>query len=180
MLYKVILINKYYRGANMSKEPKKLYRSKENKIIAGVCGGIAEYFNIDPIWIRLAMVLLFFADGIGLIIYVLAWILVPRNPKQKRSPDTHAEIAAKRVHATLKNGYDNHEGNNHKGCKHLSKNKGNIECCSRGTILLGVVFIVLGGAFLMKNLFSWFSFHYVWPVLLIGIGVYFLMRGAEK
>jgi len=55
----------------------KLYRSKNDKVVAGVCGGIAEHFDVDPIWIRLAAILLVLADGVGLILYIAAWVLVP-------------------------------------------------------------------------------------------------------
>jgi len=63
---------------------KKLYRSKENKIIAGVCGGIAEYFNVDPTLIRLIWLLLTLGMGFGLISYILAWIIIPLEPEHKR------------------------------------------------------------------------------------------------
>ncbi|MCK4426989.1 MAG: PspC domain-containing protein [candidate division Zixibacteria bacterium] len=59
---------------------KRLYRSRRNSMIAGVCGGLGEYLNVDPTIMRLAAVLLVFADGIGLIAYIIAWIIVPRNP----------------------------------------------------------------------------------------------------
>lgn len=64
------------------KEPKitakRLYRSRIEKMIAGVCGGIAEYFNVDPTLIRLVAILLLFS-GPGLIAYIVAWIIVPER-----------------------------------------------------------------------------------------------------
>jgi phage shock protein C len=59
---------------------KKLYRSKKNRKIAGVCGGIAEYFDIDPIIIRLITLILVLSAGCGLIAYIIAWIVVPEDP----------------------------------------------------------------------------------------------------
>lgn len=50
--------------------------------IAGICGGLAQYFDVDPIIFRLAWVLLFFLGGIGLIMYVIAWIVIPLEPQQ--------------------------------------------------------------------------------------------------
>lgn len=58
---------------------KKLYRSKRNKIIAGVCGGIGEYLGVDPTLVRLLWVLLSL-QGIGIIGYVIAWIIIPEEP----------------------------------------------------------------------------------------------------
>jgi phage shock protein C len=61
---------------------KKLYRSKKDKMIAGVCGGIAEYFDVDPTLIRLLTVLFVFLGGAGVAVYVIAWIVIPKNPEQ--------------------------------------------------------------------------------------------------
>ena len=57
---------------------KRLYKSRENKMIAGVCGGIAEYFNIDPTIVRLAWAFISLASvGCGVVAYFIAWIIVP-------------------------------------------------------------------------------------------------------
>jgi phage shock protein C len=59
---------------------RKLYRSKTNRQIAGVCGGLAEYFNVDAILIRVLFVLLAVLGGSGLVLYVAMWIIVPKEP----------------------------------------------------------------------------------------------------
>ena len=59
-------------------EPKKLYRSKSQRMICGVCGGIAEYFNIDATIVRLLMVLIGFS-GSGLVLYLAAAIIIPEE-----------------------------------------------------------------------------------------------------
>lgn len=60
---------------------KRLYKSNENKMLDGVCGGIAEYFNIDPTLIRLAWVVFCALGGSGIITYIIAAIIIPRNPQ---------------------------------------------------------------------------------------------------
>lgn len=60
---------------------KKLYRVRQGKIIAGVCGGVAKYFDIDPKIIRLLCVALFAAYGSGLLVYIIFTIFVPKEPK---------------------------------------------------------------------------------------------------
>ena len=60
---------------------KKLYKSNQNKMVDGVCGGIAEYFNIDPTIVRLAAVLLCLGVGSGLLAYIMAMIIIPRAPE---------------------------------------------------------------------------------------------------
>jgi len=59
---------------------KKFYRSRKNRVIAGICGGLAEYFDIDPIIIRLITLILVLSAGAGLIAYIIAWIVVPKEP----------------------------------------------------------------------------------------------------
>jgi|SRR6056297_1365727 len=59
---------------------KKLYRSRESRVIGGVCGGIGEYFEIDPVIVRLVFLILFFVFGVGLITYIIAWIIIPDKP----------------------------------------------------------------------------------------------------
>jgi phage shock protein PspC (stress-responsive transcriptional regulator) len=61
------------------KEVKRLYRSKTDKVIAGVCGGIGEYLEIDPVVIRLVWVILSLMGGAGILAYLLAWIIIPKK-----------------------------------------------------------------------------------------------------
>lgn len=61
---------------------KKLYRSQHDRMIGGVCGGIAEYFDIDPTIIRLAFLLLLIMGGNGLLIYIILLIIMPIAPDQ--------------------------------------------------------------------------------------------------
>ncbi|MDA2922873.1 PspC domain-containing protein [Patescibacteria group bacterium AH-259-L07] len=62
------------------KGSKKLYRSRKNRIIAGVCGGLGEYLSVDPIVVRIVFVLLLFFDGLGLILYLVLLVVVPLKP----------------------------------------------------------------------------------------------------
>lgn len=62
------------------KKPKRLYRSSKERVIAGVCGGMAEYFNVEPTWIRIAFLILILAFGATLIVYTILWIIVPLKP----------------------------------------------------------------------------------------------------
>jgi len=68
---------------------KKLYRSRKDTKIAGVCGGIAEYFNVDSNIIRLLAVLTIFFGGGGIIAYIIAWIIIPLEPVKDESSDKH-------------------------------------------------------------------------------------------
>jgi len=59
---------------------KRLYRSDTQKIIGGVCGGIGEYFDVDPVLIRIIAVMLAIGPGVGVLAYIIAWIIIPERP----------------------------------------------------------------------------------------------------
>jgi phage shock protein C len=64
---------------------RKLYRSRSNRKLAGVCGGLATYFTIDPTLVRVLFVVFAVAGGPGVLAYVLIWILVPEEPSSAPS-----------------------------------------------------------------------------------------------
>jgi phage shock protein C len=122
---------------------KKLYRSRRNSMIGGVCGGLGEYLNVDPTIMRLVAVLLIFADGIGLLAYIIAWIIIPRNP------ELEAEIVTS-------------------------------ERSELNRLLPGLALILLGLIFLLNNLIPWFRFRYLWPLILIVLGIFILIKAQRK
>jgi phage shock protein C len=67
------------KGGAMA-ETRKLYRSRSNRQVAGVCGGLAQYFNLDATLIRILFVVLAVLGGSGLVLYVAMWIIVPNEP----------------------------------------------------------------------------------------------------
>jgi phage shock protein PspC (stress-responsive transcriptional regulator) len=58
---------------------KKLYRSRSNRVIGGVCGGLAQYIGIDPTVVRLIMALVTFVGGMSLLVYLIAWLIIPEE-----------------------------------------------------------------------------------------------------
>ena len=64
----------------METEYKRLYRSRKDKILGGVCGGIGKYLNADPVVFRVIWAICFFAGGLGLLAYIVAWIIMPEEP----------------------------------------------------------------------------------------------------
>lgn len=59
---------------------KRLYRSHKHRMIAGLCGGVAEYFDIDPTLVRVGLVIVSFLPGPSIIFYLIAWAIVPEEP----------------------------------------------------------------------------------------------------
>jgi len=70
---------------------KKFRRKAKGKVLGGVCAGLADYFNIDVSLIRLAMVLLALADGLGILFYILAWIVVPEEDGEEKKEEGRVE-----------------------------------------------------------------------------------------
>ena len=81
---------------------KRLYKSRTERMIDGVCGGVAEYIGVDPVLVRIAFLILVFAGGIGVVVYIIGMILIPagsvpvtaagETPKPERSTDSTARI----------------------------------------------------------------------------------------
>lgn len=67
--------------SDQEKKEKRLYRSGREKILGGVCGGIAEYFETDPVLVRILAIIIVFASlSLGLLVYLILWFIIPKNP----------------------------------------------------------------------------------------------------
>jgi phage shock protein C len=64
----------------MGEEVKRLYRSREERMLGGVCGGLAEYLSVDPTLIRILFIVFAFAGGPGLLAYIIMLFVVPEEP----------------------------------------------------------------------------------------------------
>lgn len=67
---------------------RRLYRSNTQRVVAGICGGLGEYFAIDPVWFRVGFVVLALGGGSGILIYLLLWLIVSPEPDGYAPPDT--------------------------------------------------------------------------------------------
>lgn len=71
---------KFARPPEQYTGPKKLYRSRKNRLVGGVCGGIGDHYNIDPTIVRLLWVIFILSGGAGLLAYLIAIVLIPESP----------------------------------------------------------------------------------------------------
>ena len=133
----------------------RLYRSRDDRIIAGVCGGLGEYFDIDPTLIRIGWLLLFFADGIGILAYILCAIVIPNNPNQMKvyKKETAFERKVEDSVEKIKNKNDR---------------------------IIGFILVLLGIIFLTQNFVWWFRFDKLWPVIIIVIGLVLLSKNIRR
>lgn len=139
---------------------KRIYRNQRDKVIGGVCAGIAEYFDIDVAWVRLGFVLGMFLDGVGVLAYLIAWVVFPKD--ERSAPEVSADPKK------AEEGEENRSG---------SKRWEGVGSGSRNA--LGVVLVLLGVLFFLDQNFYWFGFDTFWPVLLIGMGAYLLLRATK-
>jgi phage shock protein C len=66
---------------------RRLYRSNSERVLAGICGGLGEYFALDPVWFRIGFVVLALGGGSGILIYLLMWLVIPPAPVDYVAPD---------------------------------------------------------------------------------------------
>ena len=144
---------------------KKLQRNQQDKMIAGVCSGLADYFDVDVTWVRIAFVIAVMAGASGLLAYLVLWIAVP---KKSYLPD----------YGQFTTNYNvNDPANSSNPMAGMPYKKPKKKDNGKGRLIVGVVFIFFGTFFLLNefNLIpDWVEFHNLWPLILIGMGIYTL------
>ncbi|MEW6653178.1 MAG: PspC domain-containing protein [Bacteroidota bacterium] len=146
----------------------KLYRSRRSRVIGGVAGGLAQYFNIDPVIVRILFVVLTIMHGMGLVVYIILWIAVPEepfaqaygiNPEGTVNPDG-TEVKFENLNA--------------EGLQAGSKKSGS------GRIIAGSILIFIGAVFFFDRFVPSFDFGDLFPFILIIAGIALLMNAIKK
>lgn len=134
---------------------KRLYRSRRDRVIAGVCGGVGEYLSVDPVVVRIVWVLLALLGGSGILAYIVGIILIPENPEE--------------------------EGNEHSAPKKMSRTTSQTIW---GVVLIGIGLLILLSKLHVFHFFSphfWeISWGIIFPVFLIIVGVIVLTRYNKR
>ncbi|MGC9471893.1 MAG: PspC domain-containing protein [Bacteroidales bacterium] len=87
--------------------PHRLYRDPDNSVLGGVCGGLGAYFGIDPVWLRLAFLLLLILHGFGLLIYIILWIVIPKARTTAQKLEMRGEaVTVTTIERTVRKEYD--------------------------------------------------------------------------
>ena len=138
----------------------RLARSESDKMIAGVCGGTAAYLGIDSVFVRLAFLVLVFASGVGLLLYIILMLIMPRenNLSQPSSKIVHENI--EQIGNDVTSGF-----------KRVRQHP-------QGPAIGAGLLILLGVYLLFGNLgwLGWLSGGVFWSLVLIGAGIYILAR----
>lgn len=141
---------------------KKLYRLRNDRVLAGVASGLARHFNTDPVLIRVLFIAVALAGGSGVLAYIIMWAIVPEEPYQFQAfGDAGANPTANPVSEDQKPAETNSDAR-------------------QGRIIAGGVLIFLGALFLAEEFLPSFDFSKFWPLLLIGIGVLLLLNSKSK
>ena len=158
---------------------KRLYRSQTDRMVWGVCGGLAKYFEIDPTIIRIIFVVLIFANGLGILAYIILAIVVPLEGSKATEPkdaikENVAEIkqTATELGQEIRATFAGEE----------TKPEEVTEVSRRRRNFFGIILIVLGVLFLMGslNLFAWFRWSYLWPLILVAVGLIIIFSARRK
>jgi len=147
----------------------KLYRSRRARIIGGVAGGLAQYFNIDPVLIRILFVVLtIIPHGMGVVIYIILWIAVPEEP--------FAQAYGINPEGTEnpQNPETKFENLNIDGVQIEFKKSGN------GRIIAGSILILIGVIFLFDRFVPSFDFGDVFPFIFVIAGIALILNSVKK
>ncbi len=159
---------------NNNKQLKMLYRSRTNRILFGVCGGLGEYFDMDPLIFRIIFIALCLGAGSGLLIYLILAFLIPKNPMVDTVVDKPKGIDIKERAQELAE-----ELKDLKGFKNKKRH-------GAFRIIFGLIVLVFGFELLAQNLhlipgFSFdFSFIWnLWPILVILLGISIISKNRS-
>ena len=159
---------------------KRLYRSKSDRMIWGVCGGLAKYFDMDPTIIRVIAVLTIFISGAGILAYIILAIVVPLETSKSAEPkDTIKENVeemkktASELGQEIQSTFAKDESDTEEETKKVRYRRRN---------LFGIVLIILGIIFLLGslNLLWWFRWSYLWPLAIVAIGLLIIISNRRK
>ena len=169
---------------------KKLYRSRDDRMIAGVCGGLADYFNVDSSLIRLGVLFIFLFQGIGLIAYLIAWLVMSEEPAKNeyRMPDDYyLEDQRQQETANHQQRYNSEsertENEDHKSESRKKSEKeyyqqyqdqSSDSSTNNRRKLFAVIMILVGSIFLIDIWIPALYWEKYWPLILIAAGILML------
>lgn len=152
---------------------KKLKRNQQEKMIAGVCAGLADYFDVDVTWIRIAFVLAVFAGMSGVLAYIVLWIAVPSRHYGESYGrfDTDYQV------------YEPSSGTPHPD-QDFSRMPPRRPCGNgNGRLVFGLLFIIFGAIFLLDEFGFvpyWFEVYKLWPLVFIVPGILMILNANKR
>jgi len=164
---------------------KKLYRDEYHKVIGGVCAGLAEYFDMDPTIVRLIFAFAFFVGGVGLVPYIVLWIVLPKKGfpyNNFNNPSVDYTVPPQQPDAPYTAPFP--PNNPFGGSQYTAGPVGDMppKQRSHAGIIIGVVLIMIGAAILIDNydLIPDFDWGNLWPVVLVVVGLSLIISGQTR
>ena len=139
---------------------KQLFRSNKSKMLGGVAGGLGEYFDVDPIIIRVIFVVSVFAWGLSLLVYIALWIFVPQNDDIVEDDFS----------------YTNPDISDFPEVEILKDNSAQ----THRRVIAGVVLIIFGMMIIIDKFVPSISLGHIWPLLLVGFGGYIIYKATQN
>lgn len=145
----------------------RLYRSRRVKVLGGVAGGLAQYFNIDPIIVRILFVVFTLMHGMGLVLYIILWIVVPEEPFELAYPIKNDE--------TKTDGQSTETSSvNFDGVHAEARRNGS------GRVIAGTILIALGMIFFADRFIPTFDFRDIVPIVFVLLGGLLIWNSLKK
>ena len=151
---------------------KRLYRSDKEKLVGGVCAGLGVYFGLDPLILRILFVILALVNGIGMAIYLLMWLLVPRAQREYEGQEEIVRSNVEEMRGRARElGQEAREALEH--TRSSGTRSGN-RMLMGGAVLVGAGLLVL-----LQNLGLLWSFGKLWPIVIIAVGAMILLNNLK-
>jgi phage shock protein C len=171
----------------------RLYRSREDRVLFGVAGGMAEWLDQDPAIIRLLWALLVVFGGAGLILYIIAAIVIPEEPFESPAMTPQNETVATEPGGIPMSGTPSVGAPPSGGAvtgyadpptraqQRAARRAARRAAGPSGSgVVFGVILILVGGWFLLRQFVPWFDFDLVWPVILVGVGIVLVVAALNR
>ena len=139
---------------------KRIYRSTRSKILGGVCGGLGEYFEIDPVLVRSFFVIATFGWGVSILAYIVLWIIIPSD--------------AGRIIRDSQSFTDEIKDVRHEFIESCSQQNG------KGRMWAGIIITITGVIFLIEQIFPILNHGALWPLLLVVVGVLIIIHKPRE
>ena len=155
----------------------RLYRSRQDRVIGGVAGGLAKYFNLDPLLVRILFIAFTIFHGAGILLYIIMWIVVPDEIivppvfNTDEPPSGNNETKTEDNDAKTFQTTDQNSTFNQFNYQYPKR---------RGSLIGGIILITLGMIFLADRIFPFFDFGDIFPILLVFVGVILIVSSVRK
>jgi phage shock protein C len=169
--------------------PKRLVRDTRRGVIGGVAAGFGQYLDVDPVLVRLAFVLLFFANGLGLLAYVICWVVIPRADASAPAVSPPATAAAEQGFDAVREAGSRVADEVRSAADGVRSAAANVHSTTpepaRAQAVVGAL-LVVGGVLLLADNFGWFHWPHwanvgtLWPLLLVGLGIGLIARSRRS